>query len=207
MKEALKHDWAILKAKFLLSKDHDFNLIKDDVVTLAQLGFDSALAVYCIARTIEDDEIVEQILSSYPEMDAVDIGLAQMFHKYPMDYLKKARLRLEKKHQREIVATPNQALEYDSKGFLSRVLSEREFVEDFPTGVLIRFFDNITRNPRGVSDGAVVMAYVGLLSRKIEPTQNAYMAMLGVANQPYSNYFYEQIEATKEYYMIDEDEQ
>lgn len=193
MQQALKHDWEILKAKFLISKGYDFNLIKKDVVTLAQLGFEKAVILYCASLSIEKDELVEQIVAdSYPQMSAVDIAFGQMFHKYSQNDLDKARLRLTNEHKSSILLTPQQALEYDTKGFLSRILSDSEFVREYPTCLIISFFENIASEVEGVSDGAVVMGYVGLLSRNVKPTYNACMAILGVANQPYSTYFQEQ---------------
>ncbi len=197
MKKALEHDVIIMKAKFLLTQD--FATIKQDVEIFAELGMALPMLIYCASESIAENEIIDKIIETYPAMSASEIFLERLLGMKTKDYLTKAEIRLSRK--RKFYGAEHS----DSENMLQVLKNTSAVIDGASTDKIIESFGEIVNNPEEFSDSSVILGFSSLLRRNVSPPFSAYEALMGVANQPYSKYYYQQIEARKLYYNLDED--
>lgn len=197
MKKELEHDLIIMKAKFLLTQD--FATIKQDVEVLAELGMVLPMLIYCASETIAENEIIDKIISSYPEMNEQEIFLVQILGNKANDRMQKALIR----HNRRFKFYG--AKQSDSENFLTVLKNSSAVIDSAPSEKIVESFKIMVENPERFSDSSVILGVSNLLRRNVSLPFSAYEALLGVANQPYSKYYHEQIEARKIYFNKNED--
>lgn len=192
MEQSLKHDMLILKAKFLLTRD--FNKVKDDLEILAETGLILPMLIYCASGSIRPNKIIDEIISTYPEMTQDELVYATRMGTHSKDDLEKAQVRLSRKLKLL------QDSKTDSENFLRILTQSARIIEDVPADKLLHFFELVVEHPEMFKDSSVVLSFSSLVRRNITPTPVAYEAMLGVANQPYSKYYDLQVEARNLYF-------
>lgn len=192
MRKALKHDMVIAKAKFLLTQN--FESVKHDIEILAETGLTVPMMIYCASETIAENEIIDKIIETYPEMTSDEILEATTSGTCSRDHITKAEIRLSRKFK------GSGSKHTDSENMLIFLKKASALLNNVSTEEILNLFERVVQDPENFSDGSVIAGFSALLKRNITPPFSAYEALLGVASQPFSNYYHNQVEARNIYY-------
>lgn len=197
MKKELEHDLIIMQAKFLLTQD--FATIKKDIEVFAEMEMPLPMLIYCASETIEANEIIDTIISTYPEMSATEIFSARLFGTKSKDYLWKAEVRLSRKNKFY------GAVHSDSENMLQVLKKSSAIIDGASTDKIIESFSVMIKDPERFSDISVVLGVSNLLRRNVSLPFSAYEVLMGVASQPYSKYYDMHVEARNIHFNKNED--
>ncbi len=189
--EKLSHDWQIFKAKFML--EGYFERVEQDFITLCELECLEALSVYSATYDCGVNAKIDKMIDSYPNVSSEEMLIARAMGKATQEDHIKSIVRRNRDLKDCVLMTPEDWL-------LQTLISQAKEIgfktnEDFE-----QLFQQQTQKGLSEENDNLFIGYLAsILCHGQELTPQSLIALIAIANQPYSKIVQNYLENSNNY--------